>query len=108
MLRLVLSVALALLVGAGVALAQDAPKKEPPKPKKTAEEIFKEKDKNKDGFLTVDELVGKSKKPEAEQKAKEFIAKKDKNKDGKLSLEEFTAKPEKKEGGKKGKKPAEK
>lgn len=101
MTRMFLTMALALFVGISTTYAQDAPKKKKEGPKKTAEEVFKAKDKNADGVVTIDEFVGKGKKEGAETRFKA----KDKDGDGKLTLEEFTAKKEKKEHVKKEKKP---
>jgi hypothetical protein len=111
MLRVLLTMLVAMAVG--VATAEAKPKGAPKgpkapahgaqKPKVTPEERFKQLDKNADGFLTVEELVGRGGKkgpsPEATEKAKALLKAKDKDNDGKLSLAEFTAKPGKGPGG---------
>jgi len=57
---------------------------------KSPEEIFKKKDTNGDGKLTVDEFVGKAEGEKAD-KAKARFAKLDKDGDGSLTLPEFEA-----------------
>ena len=134
MLRVLLSLALALFVGLSTVSAQDAAKKECPKkpaaekkekvkkPPLTdaqkaelakkraaaAEKAFKAKDKDGNGKLTLEELKGKSKKPEAAEKAAKLLKAKDKDADGALTFEELTAKPAKpaKPAKKERKKPA--
>lgn len=109
MLRMLLCGVLAVGVVAGSALAKDTAKKEgPQKPKKTAEEIFKAKDKDGDGKLTLEELTSKVKKPEVAARLEKRFKAKDKDGDGMLTLEEFKAKPERKAKGKKKDKPADK
>ena len=78
--------------------AEDAPAPDGKKPKASPEETFKKKDKSGDGFLTLEEFIGKLE-GKKKTKAEENFAKKDANKDGKLDLAEFTASP--KSGGKK-------
>jgi len=74
---------------AGFAAAAD--KKKPDGAKKpSAEEIFKKKDADSDGKLSVAEFKGKLEGDKA-AKAEERFKKIDKNSDGSLSLEEFTA-----------------
>ncbi len=111
MLRVLLTMLVALAVGVTTAEAKPkgapkgpkAPAHGAQKPKVTPEERFKQLDKNNDGFLTVDELVGKGSKkdpsPAASDKAKAMLKARDKDNDGKLSLAEFTAKPGKGPGG---------
>ena len=85
-----------LLLALGLALslplhAEDTKDSAGDKSKATPEETFKKKDKNSDGFLSLQEFIGKmegEKKTQGETK----FGKKDSNKDSKLSLEEFTAK----------------
>lgn len=57
---------------------------------RTPEEIFKKKDSNGDGKLSVDEFVGKLTGEKAD-KAKTRFAKLDKDSDGSLTLAEFEA-----------------
>ncbi|HEX3659214.1 MAG TPA: EF-hand domain-containing protein [Pirellulales bacterium] len=57
---------------------------------KSPEEIFKKKDANGDGKLSVDEFVGKAEGEKAD-KAKARFAKLDKDGDGSLTLAEFEA-----------------
>ena len=65
--------------------------------------MFKRKDKDKDGFLSKEEFVGKAT-DAAKTKAEAAFATKDKNGDGKLSPEEFAGKPANAgKGGKKNK-----
>lgn len=76
----------------GLALAQDAAK--PAKQTKAAkkcEDRFKAMDTNGDGFVTLDEFIGKCKKCDKAKKEAKFKAK-DANGDGKLTLDEFCAK----------------
>ena len=85
-----LAVLAALLGGFAVpSFAEDKPKPDP-------EQVFKKKDANGDGKLSMDEFVGKLEGEKAD-KAKAAFAKKDKDGDGFLTLEEFKA------GGKKAK-----
>ena len=84
-----LAFAVALSVAAGGALAADAPKKKEGKKRPSAEQIFKKLDGDKDGKLTVAELV-KSKRIKDEAKAKQVLARMDEDKDGSVSLEEFS------------------
>ncbi len=93
-----LTVALGLVFTAGPVMAADAAAKAAKAAKadkKTPDELFKEKDKNSDGKLSLEEysagLEGKAK----DNADKSFKAK-DKNSDGSLDLEEFKAKKEKK------------
>jgi hypothetical protein len=66
----------------------------------TPEEVFKKKDKDGDGMLTLQEIAGKKKdSPKAEKR----FAKLDKNSDGKISREELMARKNK-SGKKHGKK----
>ena len=67
-----------------------APEKAPAKEKASPEAAFKRKDKNSDGFLSLEEFVGKAA-DAAKTKAEEVFKKKDKDADGKLSLAEFSA-----------------
>lgn len=99
MLRIVLSLVLALFVSASVAMAQ-APKKPSPKAKKTAADVFNEKDTNKDGKLTEDEFVGKAKGDQAERAKRVFKAM-DADGDGSVTVEEFKTFMEKKKTEKK-------
>lgn len=64
----------------------------PAKPKMSPEESFKKKDIDKDGFLSLEEFVGKMT-GEKKTKAEESFARRDKDKDGKLTLAEFTLAP---------------
>ena len=90
MLRVLLSLALALAVG--TVFAEDGKKKDAPKPKKTAEQRFKDKDKDNDGKLSLAEFKGKATKADQiEKREKEFTALDTNPKDGFLSLEEFKA-----------------
>ncbi len=103
MLRMLICGVVALAVVAGSAMAKDDAKKEgAKKPKRTAEEIFKARDKDGDGKLTLEELKAKVKKPERAARLEKMFKAKDKDGDGALTLEEFKAKPERK-GKKKGK-----
>ncbi len=76
-----------------ISLRKEAEEKKKPDP----EQVFKKSDKNSDGFLTVEEFLGKrAEDPEKEGQGEKAFAAKDKDKDMKLSLEEFKAMPEKK------------
>ena len=105
MLRVLLSLALVLLIGLSAARADDAGKKKdaPKKPKKSVEEIFKAKDKDNDGKLSLEELKGKCTDEKKLERIEKRFKAKDKDGDGLLTLEEFKAKPEKKKGDKKKK-----
>ena len=85
-----------LLLALGLALslplhAEDTKDSAGDKPKATPEENFKKKDKNSDGFLSLEEFIGKME-GEKKTKGETKFGKKDSNKDSKLSLEEFSAK----------------
>ena len=69
------------------------------KPKQSKAQVFKKKDNNGDGFLSLEEFTAGTKKS---AKSAARFAKLDKNSDGKLSLAEFKDKGGK--GGKQGKK----
>jgi hypothetical protein len=56
-----------------------------------AEVIFKRRDGNKDGFVTLEEYIGKSKNRNVPALTRQFNQR-DANKDGKLSLQEFKPK----------------
>lgn len=87
--------ALVLGIGAGTISAEE--KKPEEKKKPDPEQVFKKSDKNSDGFLTMEEFLGKrAEDPEKKAKGEKSFAAKDKDKDMKLSLEEFKAMPEKK------------
>ena len=108
MLRVLLSVALAVSIGLTAAAAEGKKKNGPKAPKKTADEIFKAKDKSGDGKLSIDEFVGNPKKPGVKEKLEAAFKKLDKDSDGFLTLDEFKAKPAKgdkpkKNGPKRGK-----
>lgn len=111
MTRLLWSMGFVLFVGLSTALAEpakEAPKKAPlteeqkaERAKKWAENVdkmFKNKDKNNDGKLTLEELKGKANKPEAVERAEKLMKAKDKDGDGALTKEELLAKPERKKG----------
>lgn len=85
----------ALLLGASMTYAADAPKKpaEGDKPKPNPEEVFKKKDANGDGKLSKEEFTKGAK--DAAKMEERFTAL-DKDKDGSVSKEEFTAAPKKK------------
>jgi Ca2+-binding EF-hand superfamily protein len=84
MLRILLSLAVALSVIAGTAYAK-APKNAP-KPKKTIEDRFNDMDANKDGKVSLDEFKAKFPKPELAEKV---FKKMDADGDGSLTLEEY-------------------
>ena len=91
MLRLLLTFALTLVIGLGAAYAQDTSKKPPQKPQRqNVEEIFKNKDSNKDGKLSKEEFMKGV--PEARKAAmeKRFTAM-DTDKDGIVTKEEIKA-----------------
>jgi hypothetical protein len=96
-MRVLLSLALAFVVAVGMASAQEAKKKEGGrKPAQTKEDMFKAKDKDGDGKLTLEEMKADCKDAKRiEAIEKEFKAK-DKDGDGALTLEEFKASPAKK------------
>lgn len=82
----------ALVLGFGVGAVSAEEKKKP-----DPEMAFKKMDKNSDGFLSLEEFLGKrAEDPEKKAKAEKQFAAKDKDKDMKLSLEEFKAMPMKK------------
>jgi Ca2+-binding EF-hand superfamily protein len=93
-MRRLLLCALVLGLGMGSASAEE---KKPEQKKPDPAEVFKKKDKDSNGSLTIEEFMGKaSEDPAKAEKAKKAFAAKDKDKDMKLSLEEFKAMPEKK------------
>ena len=65
------------------------------KPKKDWEAIFKKKDKDSDGKLSLNEYVGK-RTGEKKEKAEKQFKRKDKDSDGSLTLDEFKPKKKKK------------
>jgi Ca2+-binding EF-hand superfamily protein len=69
------------------AFGEDSPK-EPPKKVRSKEELFKARDKDGDGKVTLEEFL-RDKKDQA--KSKKRFYKLDKNKDDSLDLEEFKA-----------------
>jgi Ca2+-binding EF-hand superfamily protein len=108
MLRLLLAFAVTVALGCGAAWAQEKkPEKKPQRERKTVEQIFQEKDTNKDGKLSKDEFMKDV--PEARKAAmeKRFEAT-DTNKDGSVTSEEMKTAREKmkqrrEQGGKRGK-----
>lgn len=86
--------------------AQAEEKKDGDKPKKKGDpaKVFKKKDTDNDGFLSLAEFTAGAK--DAERAGKAF-KRKDKDGDDKLSLEEFKARPPKGKGKGKKKKDAE-
>ena len=87
--------ALVLGIGAGTLSAED--KKPEDKKKPDPEAAFKKSDKDGDGFLSLEEFLGKrADDPEKKAKGEKQFAAKDKDGDKKLSLEEFKAMPVKK------------
>ena len=119
MLRVLMSIGLALCVGLGAAAAQGTAKKDAPKGEKVkktltaeekaamAEKVFLKLDKDGDKKLSFDELKGKKTDPKQLEKLENQFKAKDKDGDDALSLDEFKAAPEKKAPGGKEKKPAE-
>jgi Ca2+-binding EF-hand superfamily protein len=93
MLRLLLAFAITTVIGLGAARAQET-KKPPERQRKSVEEIFKEKDTNKDGKLSKEEFLAGV--PEARKAAAEKrFAAMDTNKDGYVTPEEMKAAREK-------------
>ncbi len=90
-MRRLLLCALVLGLGMGSLCAEE-------KKKPDAAEVFKKKDKDGNGSLSLEEFVGKkaSDDPAKTERAKKAFAAKDKDNDMKLTLEEFKAMPEKK------------
>ncbi len=80
--------------------APATPEKAPAKEKASPEDAFKKKDKNSDGFLSLEEFVGNAM-DTAKACAEAAFKKKDKDTDGKLTLAEFSAKAGKGAGKKK-------
>ena len=79
-----------LAIGLALALPLQAGKKPAggkDRPKPSAAQVFKKKDKDSDGFLSKEEFNAKTKKA---AKVKKAFDNKDKNSDGKLSKAEFT------------------
>ena len=87
----------ALVLGLGMGNVWGEEKKEEKK-KPDPAEVFKKKDKDSNGSLTVEEFMGKktSEDPAKAEKAKKAFAAKDKDNDMKLTLEEFQAEAPKK------------
>ncbi len=94
-MRRLLLCALVLCLGMGSVSAED---KKAEKKKPDPAEVFKKKDRDSNGSLTVEEFMGKktSEDPAKAEKAKKAFAAKDKDNDMKLTLEEFKAETEKK------------
>jgi Ca2+-binding EF-hand superfamily protein len=90
MLRILLSLAVALSVIVGTAYAKEH--KGAAKAKKTVEERFNDRDANKDGKLSQDEFKAKFPKPEAAEKAFKAM---DADGDGFVTLEEYKTAMEK-------------
>jgi len=90
--RSLLVVVVAVLVSAGVGLAQESKKPGGEKAKGALEAQFKALDKNSDGFLTLEEFLA-DKKPDLKQKFEARFKAMDKDGDGKVSLVEFTTRP---------------
>lgn len=87
--------ALVLGIGAGALSAEE--KKPEEKKKPDPEAVFKKSDKDSDGFLSLEEFLGKrAEDPEKKAKGEKQFTAKDKDGDKKLSLEEFKAQPMKK------------
>ena len=57
----------------------------------SAEKLFKQRDKDGDGFLSLEEFKSVIKKEEMKEQADKWFKNRDKNDDGKLSFEEFEA-----------------
>ena len=93
MLRILLSMALALSVAAGTAYAEKT--KKDGKPKQTAEERFKAKDTNSDNKLSLEEFKGKETDKDKLEKLEKAFKAMDTDKDGFLSLDEYKAGMEK-------------
>ena len=55
----------------------------------SAEKQFKQRDKDEDGFLSLEEFKSAIKKEEMKEQADKWFKNRDKNDDGKLSFEEF-------------------
>jgi hypothetical protein len=94
MLRMFTFLALALSIGAGTAFAQDGQKKkeEPSRHRPSVEEMFKNRDKDHNGTLSLEEFVGKAKdNPEQAKRLIERFKAMDTNKDGSLTLDEMRA-----------------
>ena len=87
----------ALVLGLGFGSVSGEEKKPEKKPADPAE-VFKKKDKDSNGSLSLDEFMGKkvSEDPAKTEKAKKAFAARDKDNDMKLTLEEFKAMPMKK------------
>jgi hypothetical protein len=71
------------------------------KPKLSPGEVFKKLDKDNDGFVSLEEFVGKPKNEKDKADREKRFQAKDKNGDGKLTKDEFIAPPPKKPGAKK-------
>ena len=56
-----------------------------------AEKLFKQRDKDEDGFLSLEEFKRAMKKESMLEQAPKWFKNRDKDGDGKLSLEEFEA-----------------
>jgi Ca2+-binding EF-hand superfamily protein len=57
----------------------------------SAEKQFKQRDKDEDGFLSLEEFKSAIKKEEMKEQADKWFKNRDKDGDGKLSFEEFEA-----------------
>ncbi len=80
-------------LGLGMGNVSFAAKKKPVRKKPVPAEIFKKKDKDGNGTLSLDEYVSHkaSDDPAKTESSKKAFAAKDKDGDGKLTLEEFKA-----------------
>ncbi|HEY4761906.1 MAG TPA: EF-hand domain-containing protein [Thermoguttaceae bacterium] len=99
MLRVFPVLALALSIAVGTAYAQDGQKKdqEPPRHRLNPEELFKLRDKDHNGTLSLEEFVGnaKSNNPERAKMLEQRFKTIDANGDGSVTLEELKAAREK-------------
>ena len=81
---------LALVALTALGIAETHGEEDEKKPA-SAEKQFKQRDKDEDGFLSLEEFKSVIKKEEMKEQADKWFKNRDKNDDGKLSFEEFEA-----------------
>ncbi|MGI8604386.1 MAG: EF-hand domain-containing protein [Verrucomicrobiales bacterium] len=105
-----LSILLATIIGASMALAADEAKpanpanpdkpqqpENPERPRGNPDEAFKKLDIDKDGSISLEEYKASPRAKSAPDRAENSFKRRDKDSDGKLSLDEFKARGQRRE-----------